>query len=133
MIFRDNINYENCCRPRNFTIDSFKGTFNIESESYANLIRSVHKLAQYCITDTDSSSQLLVAVERLDDHWSSFVVENDTVLASLISLDLSSQYSDTLGVELYELITFSKPVARRWEFINCMKYCLYCLVYFDRK
>jgi len=69
-------------------LNRLKERSRLKRDSYANRIRSIHKLAQRSLTDAKSLHQLLVAVECLDDLWSSIVVEDEAVLDSLISLDL---------------------------------------------
>lgn len=57
--------------------------------------------------------QLLVSVIKLKEMWSTFVVEDDLVLDHSIESGLLSKYSDTLRVEMLELIEFVKAVASR--------------------
>lgn len=86
----------------------------IKRNGYAMRIRSIHALANRCLTSDDESDQLLVAVESLDKLLSSFEIKDNAILDFLVELRLLSEYSNDLIVKISELITFYKSVSNQY-------------------
>lgn len=84
---------------------------SLKRNNYAISLRAIHGLAQRCVDDPDVISQLLVAVDTVDDLLNAFLIEDDSVLDSLIDLGLSSKYTNDLIVEMREIVIFSKAAA----------------------
>lgn len=82
----------------------------IKRDGYVMRIRSIHAMANRCLTDGVEHDQLLVVVDNLDKLWSCFELEDNAILDFLCELGLSSEYSNDLNVEISELITFCRFV-----------------------
>lgn len=87
----------------------------IKREGYVSWIRSIYSLAKGNMDDLEISYHLLEAVQDLNDVWSKFSIKDDEVLDQLIALDSTSEYSPTLGTEMWELITYSIALATRYR------------------
>jgi hypothetical protein len=87
----------------------------IKRHSYANKIGFIHIVEVRSIDDNELVSQLFVLVDRLDEFWSAFNVEDDAWLDQLIELGTSNAYSDKLKLELLEKIAFIKSTVKRFR------------------
>ncbi|CAI6374781.1 unnamed protein product [Macrosiphum euphorbiae] len=99
-------------------VKRLKRSCEVKRKSYVNIIRAVHSVAVRSAEDTSVVPQLLVMVESLDHLWSSFTIEDEALLNYLLDLELDNEYPDTEGVEMFELVSFSKATAHRF-----MQYC----------
>jgi len=72
-------------------------------------------LAQRSLKDTEVSPHLLEAVEDLSGLWFRLEVEDEVILDQLLTLGRSSEYSDSLGVEMREMVTFCRSIAKRYR------------------
>ncbi|CAI6371615.1 unnamed protein product [Macrosiphum euphorbiae] len=99
-------------------VKRLKRSCEVKRKSYVNKIRAVHSVAVRSAEDTSVVPQLLVMVESLDHLLSSFTIEDEALLNYLLDLELDNEYPDTEGVEMFELVSFSKATAHRF-----MQYC----------
>jgi len=65
----------------------------LHRDSTVARIRQIQQLAIQSTTDETVRSQLVVAIQDLDVLWSSFVVENNSVLDILSELGLLVEFS----------------------------------------
>jgi len=99
-------------------VKRLKRSCEVKRMNYVNKIRAVHRVAVRSAEDKSVVPQLLVMVESLDQLLSSFIIEDEALLGHLLDLTLDSEYPDMEGVEMFELVSFSKATAQRF-----MQYC----------
>ena len=56
-----------------------------------------------------------VLLEEIDDIWTVFTTETETLIDCLIDLNLEAEYSDSQVLEMRELMSFSKAITRRYH------------------
>ncbi|XP_050065027.1 uncharacterized protein LOC126553956 [Aphis gossypii] len=80
----------------------------LRRDSTVARIRQIHQLAIQSTTDETVQSQLVVAIQDLDALWSSFVIENNSVLDILSELGLLVEFSVNLETEVRALVVETK-------------------------
>lgn len=83
---------------------------SLKRDECVRIIRSVHALPERCVTDRKLMSQLSVCMDEINEIWTSFTIDNNTVIDCLIDLDRESEYSVEVVSELREFISFSRAV-----------------------
>lgn len=80
----------------------------LRRDSTVARIRQIQQLAIQATTDETARSQLVVAIQDLDALWSSFVVENNSVMDILSELGLLAEFSVNLETDVRSLVVEAK-------------------------
>jgi len=84
-------------------------------DSYAARIRAIHATAQIANNDATIAPQLLVASAKLDDLWAGFQTEDNAVFEAFCDLDMLSDYTTDLCIEVSELVDYAKAVMSHYH------------------
>lgn len=87
----------------------------VKRDLYVAHIKSIHQLAQQANDDENVSPQLVVSGRHLDIWWVGFQAEDDAILDALCELNLLSEYSSELRVEVSGWVDYAKAVAAHYE------------------
>ncbi|XP_050064202.1 uncharacterized protein LOC126553053 [Aphis gossypii] len=84
-------------------------------DSYAARIKAIHATAQLANNDATIAPQLLVASAKLDDLWAGFQTEDNAVFEAFCDLDMLSDYTTDLCIEVSELVDYAKAVMSHYH------------------
>lgn len=86
----------------------------IKRDTIACNIRAVHALGLRVATEPDIMDQFLIAVGDIDNLWTQFETEDNSVLDCLILLGASADYSNNIQSEVRSLVIASKAIAKKY-------------------
>lgn len=78
-------------------------------------VKAMHAIALQCEGNIGLISQLEILLEDVDEIWTEFTAENETLINCLIDLDMEAEYSESQVIEMREFISFSKAIARKFH------------------
>lgn len=84
-------------------------------ETCFKCVKAIYEVALNYVDNVDFTPQLDILLEDVNDILETYTSENKSLMECLINLDSESEYSDGQLVEMRELVSFSKPITRRFH------------------
>lgn len=87
---------------------------SVRRDAAASQIEAIYSLGLNASTDSSSISKFLIAANDLDEYWSKFTLENDTMLEAMIELGTDNEFSNNVELEVRSTVISAKSLAQQY-------------------
>uniref|UniRef100_A0A2S2NMQ9 Uncharacterized protein n=1 Tax=Schizaphis graminum TaxID=13262 RepID=A0A2S2NMQ9_SCHGA len=86
---------------------------SIKRDAAAGQIEAIYNLGLLASTDSSVLSRFLIAIKDIDEYWSKFTVENDSMLEAMIELGTDKDFVVNVEIEVRNTVLNAKALANQ--------------------
>ncbi|KAF0706046.1 Uncharacterized protein FWK35_00037713 [Aphis craccivora] len=88
-------------------------SFPLKRDAAASQIEAVYNLGLSASTDSSVIPKFLLAIKDIDEYWSKFTVENDSMLEAMIELGTDKDFVINVEIEVRNTLLSAKALANQ--------------------